>query len=581
MIERTMQKPSFAELFVPKLVTVLREGYGKQDLQADALAGFTVAIVALPLSMAFAIASGLNPARGLYTAIIGGLLVSALGGSRFQIGGPAGAFIVLIFSIVQREGYDGLVLATMMAGLIMLIIGFMRWGTYIKYIPLPVTVGFTAGIAVIILASQIKELLGLDLAREPAALLPKLAALWAARGTLRPAALLMSGLAMAIILGLRRTRPKWPGMLIAVVICAMLTGLLHLDVATIGSRFGAMPHRLPAAVLPTFDLARMRTLLPDAFGIALLGSIESLLSAVVADGMSGRRHRSNCELVAQGFANIAVMLFGGMPVTGAIARTAINVRSGARGPVSGMLHAVYVLLFMLVAAPLAAYIPLASLGAVLAVVAWSMAEKVEFIALLRASRGDALVLLATFLLTIFENLSFGITVGVTFSAFLFLHRMAEAVEVQTGENFLAEDKPDRDEPGAYDADASSSADCLVYTIRGALFFGATAAVSTALDRIGRYPGFFIFDLVEVPLIDRTAAKALEAFVSRLGRLGTRVIIAGARPEVSRSLHSVGLHEPEVGYAATVGEARRSSLPENRQAADRKALPSRPVSNHTP
>ena len=561
-----MQKPGFKELFVPKLVTVLREGYGRRDLQADALAGLTVAIIALPLSMAFAIASGLNPARGLYTAIIGGFLVSALGGSRFQIGGPAGAFIVLIFSIVQREGYDGLVLATMMAGAIMLVIGFMRWGTYIKYIPLPVTVGFTAGIAVIILASQIKELLGLDLVREPAALLPKLSALWSALGTLRPAALLMSGLAMAIILGLRRTRPKWPGMLIAVVACALLTGLLHLDVATIGSRFGAMPHSLPAPALPSFDLSRMRTLLPDAFGIALLGSIESLLSAVVADGMSGGRHRSNCELVAQGVANIAVMLFGGMPVTGAIARTAINVRSGARGPVSGMLHAVYVLLFMLVAAPLAAYIPLASLGAVLAVVAWNMAEKVEFIALLRSSRGDALVLLATFLLTIFENLSFGIAVGVTLSAFLFLHRMAEAVEVRTGEPFLVEDRADNDDRASHDPAAASDADCMAYTIRGALFFGATAAVGTALDRIGRYPRVFIFDLAEVPMIDRTAARALEAFIRKLGRLGTRVVIAGARPDVSHALHSAGLHEPDVSYAATIGEARRSSPPASQPAA---------------
>lgn len=413
MNDRLLRRPSFTELFTPKLVTVLREGYGLRDLRADAVAGLTVAIVALPLSMAFAIASGLAPAQGLFTAIVGGFLVSALGGSRLQIGGPAGAFIVLIYSIVQRHGYDGLVLATMMAGVIMLIVGFMRWGTYIKYIPLPVTVGFTAGIAVIIFASQIRELLGLDLAHEPAALLLKLPALWATIGTLRPVTVALSALAFAMILGQRRYRPHWPGMLVAVVACAAVTGLLHLDVATIGNRFGAMPSRFPAPRLPSFDLARMRALLPDAFSIALLSSIESLLSAVVADSMSGRRHRSNCELVAQGIANIVVVVFGGMPVTGTIARTATNVRAGARGPVAGMLHALYILVFMLVAAPLAAYVPLASLGAVLAVVAWNMAEKAEFVALLRSSGGDALVLLATFLLTLFADLTSGIAVGVT------------------------------------------------------------------------------------------------------------------------------------------------------------------------
>jgi sulfate permease, SulP family len=291
MNDRLMRKPSFAELFTPKLVTILREGYRLRDLQADALSGLTVAIVALPLSMAFAIASGLPPARGLYTAIVGGFLVSALGGSRLQIGGPAGAFIVLIYSIVERQGYDGLVLATMMAGAIMIVAGFMRWGTYIKYIPFPVIVGFTAGIAIIILSSQLKEMLGLDVVTEPAAFLPKVGVLWAAIDTIKPVTVGLSGIALIIILGLRRLRPAWPAMLIAVVVAAALTGFLHLDVATIGTRFGGVPDRLPAPVLPHFDLAKMRALIPDALSIALLGSIESLLSAVVADGMSGRRHR--------------------------------------------------------------------------------------------------------------------------------------------------------------------------------------------------------------------------------------------------------------------------------------------------
>jgi sulfate permease, SulP family len=557
MSDRHIRRPSFVEMFTPKLVTVLREGYGLRDLQTDAIAGLTVAIVALPLSMAIAIACGLSPDRGLYTAIIGGFIVSALGGSRFQIGGPAGAFIVLIYSIVQRQGYDGLVLATVMAGAIMLVVGFMRWGTYIKYIPYPVTVGFTAGIATIIFASQIKELLGLDVAKEPAELVPKLEALGAAIGTIHPATVILSLLAIAIILGIRRLRPGWPGMLIAVAVCAALTGLLHLDVATIGSRFGGVPQSLPAPVLPVFDLAKMRTLLPDAFSIALLGSIESLLSAVVADGMSGRRHRSNCELVAQGVANIAAVIFGGMPVTGTIARTATNVRTGAKGPISGILHAIYVLLFMLVAAPLASYIPLAALGAVLAVVSWNMAEKAEFAALIRSSKGDALVLLSTFLLTIFESLTLGIAVGVTLGAFLFLHRMAESIEVQNGGTFSGEDQAD-DYDGkrtAYDAKAASDADFMVYKISGAFFFGATSTVSAALAEIGKYPSTFVFDFTDVPLIDTTAAKALESFVHKLRRADTHVYIAGARSGVRGTLLASGLHDPEVLYTSTVDDAR--------------------------
>jgi SulP family sulfate permease len=366
--------PSFAELFTPKLVTILREGYGWGPFRADAIAGLTVAIVALPLSMAIAIGSGLSPDRGLNTAIVGGFLISALGGSRFQIGGPAGAFIVLIANIVERHGYDGLVLATLMAGAMMISVGFLRLGTYIKYISLPVIVGFTAGIAIIILASQLKELLGLDIAHEPAALLPKIAVIADRIHTIRPATVALSLLAFAIILGLRRVRPKWPGLLIAVAVTAALTFLLHLDVATVGSRFGELPRTLPSPTLPAFDLAKIRAVFPDAIAIAILGAIESLLSAVVADGMTGRRHRSNCELVAQGVANMAAVTFGGICVTGTVARTATNVRAGARGPVSGMLHALYLLLFMLVAAPLAAYIPLASLGAVLAIVAWNMVE---------------------------------------------------------------------------------------------------------------------------------------------------------------------------------------------------------------
>ena len=546
--------PGFAELFTPKLLTILGEGYGWAQFRADAIAGLTVAVVALPLSMAIAIGSGLPPERGLYTAMVGGFLISALGGSRFQIGGPAGAFIVLISGIVERQGYDGLVLATFMAGIMMAAAGFFRLGTYVKYIPFPVTVGFTAGIAVIIFASQVKEMLGLDLAHEPAALLPKIAALAGSLGTLKPATVALSALAVGLILLLRRLRPKWPGLLIAVAAAALATWLLGLDVATIGTRFGGVPRSLPPPALPAFDLARVRELLPDAVAIALLGAIESLLSAVVADGMTGRRHRSNCELVAQGAANLAAVTFGGMCVTGTVARTATNVRAGAYGPVSGMLHAVYLLLFMLVAAPLAAYIPLASLGAVLAVVAWNMAEKEEFWSLLR-TRGDAVVLLATFLLTILVDLTTAIGVGVTLGAFLFLHRMAQAVGVEAGLPVVAADQADRPEGGRVPYHPQDlGGDVLVYRISGAFFFGATAAVSGVLDRIGAHPRAFVLDFSEVPLVDSTAAKALRGFVARLRHSGTEVYFAGAGRPVRRTLLLAGLRRPLVRYAASAEDA---------------------------
>lgn len=404
-------------LFKPALISVLKRGYGLTSLRADIIAGLTVAVVALPLSMALAIASGVPPERGLYTAIIGGFLISLLGGSRFQIGGPAGAFIVLVSATVERHGYDGLVLATAMAGAIMLAIGLLRLGSYIRHIPFTVTVGFTAGIAVIIFASQLRDLLGLELTKEPGPLAAKLAALWGALGTIKPAAVAVALGCIAAVWLIRKVRPNWPSFLIVVIASAAITALFHLDIATIGSRFGAVPNSLPAPALPVFGWEKVKAVLPDAIAIALLGSIESLLSAVVADRMSGQKHRPNGELVAQGFANIASVCFGGIPVTGTIARTATNVRAGARSPVSGMLHSLYLLLFMLIAAPLAVYIPLAALAAVLAVVAWNMAERHEFWALLRNNWADALVLLVTFLLTAFEDLVVAIGVG-TALAFL-------------------------------------------------------------------------------------------------------------------------------------------------------------------
>lgn len=412
-----------SDLFTPKSLTVLREGYGLDDFRADVVAGLTVAIVALPLSMAIAIASGTTPDRGLYAAIFGGFLVSMLGGSRFQIGGPAGAFIVLVAASMVRHGIEGVLLATMMAGLFLVVAGLLRIGSYIRYIPHPVTVGFTAGIAVIIFASQIRDLLGITLTgKEPGELIPKLEALGRAIGTTNVAAVAISLVTILIIASLRKLRPTWPGMLIAVAVTAVASALLTLPVETIGTRFGGIPQSFPMPSFPAITLAKLIAVLPDAIMFAILGAIESLLSAVVADGMTGRRHRSNGELVAQGFANIGSALFGGICVTGTIARTATNVRAGARSPVAGMLHSVFLLAFMLLAAPLASYIPLATLAGVLAVVAWNMAEKHEFVTLLRTSWDKAVVLLATFLLTIFFGLAEGIAVGALLGALIWLWR---------------------------------------------------------------------------------------------------------------------------------------------------------------
>jgi SulP family sulfate permease len=547
--------PSFLELYTPKLVTILREGYGLADLRADALAGLTVAIVALPLSMAIAIACGVGPERGLYTAIAGGFVVSALGGSRFQIGGPAGAFIVLVAATVDAHGIDGLILATFLSGLMLLAMGLLRLGTFIKYMPYPVTVGFTAGIAVIIFASQIVELLGLQLAgKEPGPLVPKLAAIGQALPTVTPAAVGIAAIAIATIIAVRRWRPRWPSFLIAVVLTAMVAWALGLPVATIASRFGSIPRSLPMPVLPTLSTDTIVAVLPAALSFTLLGAIESLLSAVVADSMTGRRHRSNAELVGQGLANLASSLFGGICVTGTIARTATNVRAGARGPISGMLHALFVLLMMAVAAPLMGYIPLAALAGVLAMVCWNMAEKAEFAVLLRASKGDAVVLLATFGLVIFRDLSTGILVGFGLGALLFLHRMAQAVEVEhAGEGALAaRDIADRDaDRTRYDAELASDRDLVVYRISGAFFFGAAASVAAALDRIGARPRAYVIDFSAVPLIDSTAAATIAGFARKVARRDATLTLTGTRPAVRQMLFTHHVRPPAVRFETTI------------------------------
>lgn len=529
-------------LFIPKLVTVLREGYGLDALRADALAGLTVAIVALPLSMALAIASGAGPREGLVTAIVAGAMISAFGGSRFQIGGPTGAFVVLVYATIAEHGYDGLLLATFMAGVLLVLFGLARLGTFIKYIPYPVVTGFTAGIALIIFSSQVKDLLGLRLDTLPAAFFAKWSAMIDALPTADGPTLAVALGTLGLIVAVKRWRPGAPVFLIGITAGAVAVWALGLPVETIGGRFGEIPRAFPRPHLPDLSLDRMAEVFPAAFTIALLAGIESLLSAVVADGMTGRKHRSNCELVGQGLANTASALFGGLPATGAIARTATNVRSGARSPVAGILHAAFLLVFMLVAAPLAAYLPLASLAAVLVVVAWNMSEHERFRHLMKAPPGDILVLLSTFALTVVVDLTVAIQVGVVMAAILFMHRMARAVEAESGVSLIERDAADAPpaEREPYAPATPESEGAVVYKINGPFFFGVAAKVGDVLDTIGGRPRVFVIDMANVPVIDATAEHALEGVIDRCARHGVPVRLVGVRPQPRRVLETMGL-----------------------------------------
>lgn len=503
--------------FVPQFLTALREGYSLAKLKADALAGMTVAIVALPLSMAIAIASGAQPVHGLIAAIVGGFLVSALGGSRFQVGGPAGAFIVLVASTIEQFGYDGFLAATLLAGLMLICIGYLRLGSLIRFIPHAVIVGFSGGIAIIIGASQLKDFFGLKLTKEPAALLAKLNALWDARSTFSASAFILSVVCVGLILICRHYRPRWPGFIFAVIFGALATWMFNLPVETIGSKFGGIPDRLPMPHVPDVNLATLRAILPSAFTIALLGGIESLLSAVLADKMADTRHRPNCEIVAQGFANIGVALFGGLCATGTIARTATNIRAKAATPVAGIFHSVFILAFMLFAAPLASYIPLSSLAAILMVVVWNMADREEFIQIIKHDRADSSVLLASFLLTIFVDLPTGIAAGVALGALIF---MVRAAHTSSAEDINGDGRNIR--------------------LRGALFTGTAAATADALALVLPQKDGITVDMDQVFLADASAVPVLMGFVKRMQYAHCAVRFVNSKPNVALVLQRDGM-----------------------------------------
>ncbi len=534
----------YLRMFEPKLLTVLREGYRLQDLRADALAGLTVAIVALPLAMALAIASGTTPEKGLYTAIVAGFLISAFGGSRVQIGGPTAAFIPVVFVVIQKFGFGGLILCTLLAGLILIAAGLLRLGTLMKYMPQPVITGFTAGIAVSIFSSQVKDMLGLRMGDVPAEFLPR----WAAYGqhiaSTQPAAIVLTVMGLAVIVGLRKWKPGWPGFLIALLVCTLVATAFALPAETIGTRFGALPSALPTFDFPRIPFERTWELLPSSLTIAFLAGVESLLSAVVADGMTGGRHRSNGELVAQGLANVGSALFGGLPATGAIARTATNIRSGGRTPVAGMLHAVYLLLFMLLLAPLMRYVPLAALAAVLLVVAWNMSEVENFRNTMSAPKGDRLVLLLTFFLTVFLDLTVAIQAGIVVAAFVFMFRMAEAVEVSSGMPMPDGETGDDDHTRGADLDqrAMLPKGVEVYQISGPLFFGAANRLDNLLDQFLQPPKVFILRMRLVPVIDASGVHALKQLAHRCHRKGIVLIISGLQEQPNRVIARMRLEE---------------------------------------
>ena len=510
--------------FVPKLVSLWRAGIPREQLRKDVVAGVVVGIVALPLAIAFAIASGVPPEKGLVTAIIAGFAISAFGGSRVQIGGPTGAFIVIVAGIVHEHGLAGLTIATFMAGAIIMALGFLRAGTLLKYFPHTLIVGFTSGIAVVIFSTQMKDLFGLRMPDVPADMIGKWAAYGAYAGTITPAAILLGAASVVLALFTTKLTTRIPGPLVAIVACTGVAWAMELPVETIATRFGDIPNQLPAPGLLDFDLSTIRRLIQPAIAIALLGAIESLLSAVVADGMIGGRHRSNMELVAQGGANMLSALFGGIPATGAIARTATNVKNGGRTPVAGIVHAITLLLIMLLAAPLAGHIPLAVLAGILVVVAYNMSEWRSFRTILQGDRHDVVVLLVTFFITVFFDLILAIEVGMVLAAFLFMKRMSDITDLRPVMN-EGSDTMIEDEIGPVPTGV------LVFDINGPLFFGAAQKFQDVLSEIHDRHRVVVLRMKNVPLIDATGLHRLKDILLGMERKGRAVYLTDLDPRV--------------------------------------------------
>lgn len=526
-------------MFKPKFFTVL-PGLTKEQIAKDVISGILVGIVALPLAIAFAIASGVSPEKGLITAVIGGFIVSFLGGSRVQIGGPTGAFIVILYGIVQQYGVNGLMLATLMAGVILILMGVAQFGSLIKFIPYPVIVGFTTGIAVIIFSTQIKDLLGLDMPTVPAEFIEKWHAYATHLTSFDPATTLTGALALLIIVFWPKVSRKIPGSIIALLVTTVLVQVLQLDVATIESRFGEIPSSLPAPSLPFFDFETIRNLIMPATTIALLGAIEALLSAVVADGMIGSRHKSNMELIAQGVANIVTPLFGGIPVTGAIARTATNIKNGGRTPIAGIVHAITLLAIMLLFGQWAKLIPMPTLAAILIVVAWNMSEYHVFRQLLKSPKSDVIVLLTTFSLTVLFDLTVAIEIGMLLAVILFMRRMAELTNVGVITREL-KDRDEEDDPNTI-VTRRVPEGVEVFEINGPFFFGAVSKFRDAMHIIEKAPKVRIVRMRQVYSIDATGLNMVKDMLADCRKSGTTLVLSGVHAQPMFALQQYELHD---------------------------------------
>jgi SulP family sulfate permease len=514
--------------FTPKLYSLLKQGISPEQIRKDVLSGILVGIVALPLAIAFAISSGVSPEKGLITAVFAGLVISVFGGSRVQIGGPTGAFIVIVYGIVQKSGVEGLTIATFMAGFIILAMGLLRFGTLLKYIPHPLVVGFTSGIAVIIFSSQIRDLFGLQIEKVPADFIEKWIAYFEHLHSVSLIALAMGLGTIALAFLMPKFTTKIPGSLIAIILCTVITQVFHFPIDTIQTKFGDIPSIIPHPQYHALTFEQVRDLISPAFAIAILGSIESLLSAVVADGMIGGRHRSNMELVAQGLANIVSATLGGIPATGAIARTATNVKNGGRTPIAGIIHAVTLLVIMLVAAPFAKLIPLACLAGILVVVAYNMGEWQNFRSVYKGNSYDRMVLLTVFGLTVIFDLIIAIEIGMVLSAFLFIKRMSDLTQVNVLETQSKSENIVGDLPEGI----------MIYEITGALFFGAAQTFQQALRQINQKPKAIILNFKSVPLIDATGLYRLEDIVRQFHDQGTLVYLTEFSPTVKSDIKKI-------------------------------------------
>jgi SulP family sulfate permease len=539
--------------WLPRSFTILKEGYSVAKLSSDIVAGSTVAIIALPLAMAFAIASGVGPEKGLFTAIVAGFIISLLGGSRYQIGGPTGAFVVVLYAVILKHGYDGLVIATLLAGAMLFLMGIFKLGNIIKFIPYPVTVGFTTGIALIIFSSQIKDFLGLPIQKMPAEFTEQWMLYSKQILHVNYFALIIGVISMVLLIKLRRRFPRIPAPMIVIVLSSFIVWAFHLPVETIGSKFGALPSTLPSPALPPFSFEKIRAVFPDAITIAILGAIESLLSCVVADGMTGDRHHSNKELMAQGIANIGSVFFGGIAATGAIARTATNIKSGAYSPISGMIHALMLLVFMFLFSKLIVLIPLAALAAILVVVAWNMSEFHHFKAIaLRSERNDAVVLLMTFFLTVLIDLNTGVQTGIMLAGLLFIKRMIDVTGIVGTKETMKMPFDEDDEPIEGEEDDLNAISkkivpkgVEVYEINGPFFFGVADRLKNVLSEVEESPKVFILRMRHVPMADATGLHALEEFFDLCKSHGTILVLSGVNEHIKKKMHRFGF-EQKVG-----------------------------------